>query len=621
MAVTANFSAATGTLTVFGDTLNNTTTITRNAAGTIFVNGGAVAITGGPATVANTKLIQAFGQGGNDIVTIDESNGAMPLANLFGGPGNDALTGGSGADLLFGQSGNDKLLGNGGNDFLFGGTENDILTGGAGDDQMFGEAGDDLMVWNAGDGTDLMEGGDGVDTAAVNGGNGGETFAITANGTRVRFDRTDAAPFSLDIGTTENLVINANGGNDTISAVGNLAALIKLTIDGGAGHDTILGGNGADTLLGGDGNDFIDGQQGNDVALLGAGDDVFQWDPGDGSDTVDGQAGADMLLFNGSAAGETFDIAANGDRVRLTRNVGNITMDLKGVENIYLRTLGASDNVVVNDLSGTGVTQVNLDLGGTIGGTAGDAAADTVTVMGRNTISDTIQVSGSGTSVSVAGLPAVVRMTAVEGANDVLVVNGLGGDDLITAAGLVAGVVKLTIDGGNGNDAIFGSAGNDTLIGGAGNDFVAGGRGNDTALLGAGDDLFQWNPGDGNDTIEGGDGVDKMVFNGDNGAENIGIFANSGRVLFTRDVVSATMDLDGVEQIDFRALGGADTILVADLSGTDVTQVNIDLRGPTGTPDGAVNSVTINGTLGYDGIVVSGNAGGVKVSGYPRQRS
>ena len=211
------------------------------------------------------------------------------------------------------------------------------MTGGAGDDQMFGEAGNDRMIWNPGDGTDLMEGGDGVDTAEMNGGNGSETFTITANGTRVRLDRIDPAPFSLDIGTTENLVINANGGDDRISATGNLAALIKLTIDGGTGNDTILGGNGDDTLLGGDGNDFIDGQQGNDVALLGAGDDVFQWDPGDGSDTVDGQAGADMMLFNGSNGAENFDIAANGDHVRLTRNLGNITMDLKSVENINLK--------------------------------------------------------------------------------------------------------------------------------------------------------------------------------------------------------------------------------------------------------------------------------------------
>src|SRR5262249_11840396 len=87
------------------------------------------------------------------------------------------------------------------------------------------------------------------------------------------------APFTLDIGTTENLVVNMNGGDDTFSATGNLAALISVTVDGGAGNDTILGGNGADHLLGGDGDDFIDGNQGNDTAFLGAGNDVFQWDP------------------------------------------------------------------------------------------------------------------------------------------------------------------------------------------------------------------------------------------------------------------------------------------------------------------------------------------------------
>ena len=118
-AVTSSFSA--GTLTVFGDNLNNTITISRNAAGTILVNGGAVAVTGGTPTVANTTVIQVFGLGGNDTITLNEANGALPRANLFGGAGNDTLTGGSGNDQLFGQGGNDTLLGKGGNDFLFGG--------------------------------------------------------------------------------------------------------------------------------------------------------------------------------------------------------------------------------------------------------------------------------------------------------------------------------------------------------------------------------------------------------------------------------------------------------------------------------------------------------------------
>ena len=53
------------------------------------------------------------------------------------------------------------------------------------------------------------------------------------------FDASIPAPFSIDIGTTETLVLNANGGDDVVNATGNLSALIALTIDGGAGNDTI----------------------------------------------------------------------------------------------------------------------------------------------------------------------------------------------------------------------------------------------------------------------------------------------------------------------------------------------------------------------------------------------
>src|SRR4051794_15129288 len=345
-ATTASFSA--GVLSVFGDNLNNNITVSRNAAGQILVNGGAVTVVGGTATVANTSLVQVFGQGGDDALALSELNGALPKANLFGGAGNDVLTGGSATDLLFGQTGNDTLLGKGGNDQLFGGADNDTLTGGDGDDQVFGESGNDRMIWNPGEDTDLNEGGDGTDTVEVNGGNGAEVFTATANGTRVRFDRLDPAPFSIDIGTSENLVVNANGGNDSFSATGNLAALIKVTVDGSAGDDTLLGTNGADLILGGGGNDFVDGQQGHDRALLGAGDDVFQWDPGDGSDVVEGQDGLDTLLFNGSGANERFEVSANGGRVLFTRDVGNIVMDVNDVETINVNALGGTDAVTVN---------------------------------------------------------------------------------------------------------------------------------------------------------------------------------------------------------------------------------------------------------------------------------
>src|SRR6202022_3096824 len=137
----------------------------------------------------------------------------------------------------FGEAGNDTLLGKGGNDLLSGGAGNDVLIGGAGNDQVFGDAGNDRMIWNPGDGTDLNEGGAGTDTVEVNGGNAAETFTVTANGARVRFARTAPAPFSIDIGTTENLVVNMNGGDDTFVGSNGLAGLISLTVDGGAGND------------------------------------------------------------------------------------------------------------------------------------------------------------------------------------------------------------------------------------------------------------------------------------------------------------------------------------------------------------------------------------------------
>lgn len=611
-AVNAFFAG--GILSVNGDGQNNTIEVSRNAAGALLVNGGAVQVKGGTPTVANVKQINVFGQGGHDVLSLNETNGALPKAHLFGGAGNDTLTGGSGGDQLFGQAGNDTLLGKGGQDFLFGGADNDTLTGGDADDQAFGEGGNDRMIWNPGDDTDLNEGGAGADTIEVNGGGGAEVFTLTANGARVRFDRIDPAPFAIDIGTSENLVLNANGGDDRFSATGNLAVLIKITVDGGAGNDTLLGSNGIDLLLGGEGNDFIDGQQGNDVALMGAGNDTFQWDPGDGSDTVEGQDGTDTLLFNGSNGAEIFEASANGQRVRLTRNLGNIIMDLNDIESLDLNTLGSADTTTINDLGGTDLIEINIDLAGTIGGTAGDAAADVVIVTGTSG-NDIIDVFGAGTSVSVLGLFAQVNIANSEGANDALVINALGGNDGVTATTMPAGITKLTIDGGTDNDTLLGSQGADVFLGGDGDDFLFGDNGNDVALMGAGDDVFQWDPGDGNDTLEGQAGVDTMRFFGSGASENIDILANGGRVLFLRNVASVTMDLDDVESIDLRTLGGEDNIVVGDLSGTDTVLIGLDLRGPNGGGDSSADTVTVNGTNGIDVFGAAGDAGGVNVFG------
>ena len=479
-AVTSTFT--NGTLSISGDNLDNNVAVSRNAAGQILVNGGAVAVLGGTPTVANTALIQTFGLGGNDTLSLSEVNGALPRANLFGGTGNDVLTSGSGNDQLFGESGNDTLLGKGGFDLLFGGSENDTLTGGDADDQAFGQAGNDRLIWNPGDDTDLNEGGAETDTVEVNGGNGTESFTATANGTRVRFDRLNPAPFSIDIGTSENLVLNANGGDDSFSATGNLATLIKLTVDGGLGNDNLLGSNGNDIILGGDGNDFVDGQQGNDVGFMGAGDDTFQWDPGDGSDVIEGQDGADRMAFNGSNISERFETSANGGRVRFTRDIANIVMDLNDVEAIGVNALGGADTVTVNDLSGTDLNRVEPNLGGA------DAAADNVIVNATNG-DDIVSVLGSGATASVLGLAARTDISGAVTGSDRLTVNALGGADVIDAASVAANAILLTLSGGEGDDIVIGGAGNDTLLGNAGDDILLGGPGTDVTDGGVGDNV------------------------------------------------------------------------------------------------------------------------------------
>ena len=422
MSITGSFSSANRLLTFFGASADDNLTITRNLAGQLLGNNGAVPITGGTPTILNTTLIQAFAGAGNDTITVDA--GLSLAANLSGGQGDDTLTGGSGNDTLNGDNGNDTLFGGAGNDNLFGGNGNDMLVGGAGTDHFFGGNGDDTMIWNPGDGSDVFEGGNGFDTAVVNGGSGDEVFTVTAHNGRVDFERVSPGPFSIDIGSTEQLNVNMGDGNDTFTASGDLASLISIHVDGGAGNDTITGGNGNDTLLGGagndvinggDGNDFIDGNAGADTAFMGGGNDVFLWDPGDGSDRVDGGAGFDTMIFDGSAGAENFTLSAGGHGALFTRDLGGIVMDLSSIEKITLNAGDGADNIHINDPSGTGISEIDINLGS-------DGKTDTIFIQDDDDVHVTSDGHGDVTITGVSG--AEIHITGFEAAHDQLMING-----------------------------------------------------------------------------------------------------------------------------------------------------------------------------------------------------
>jgi Ca2+-binding RTX toxin-like protein len=274
----------------------------------------------------------------------------------------------------------------------------------------------------------------------------------------------------------DQLTLNGQGGNDVIDATSLEADALKLlTMNGGLGNDVFLGSEGTDLINGGDGND---------IAFMGAGDDTFVWNPGDDNDTVEGQDGFDTLDFNGANVAETIDIFANGGRALFTRNVANVVMDLNDVEGINVDTLGGADTIVVHDLSGTDVTEVNINLAGANG--QGDGAADTI-IINATSADDVVLVVGDDGGVSVLGLGAQVNITGFD-QGDRIVINTLAGDDVVEASGLDA-LIALTANGGDGNDVLVGSARADVLSGNAGDDVLIGGGGIDILDGSPGDDV------------------------------------------------------------------------------------------------------------------------------------
>ena len=200
--------------------------------------------------IVASETLDLNANGGDD--TLTTANGALGIAlDIDGGDGNDTLDGGDGPDLLAGGNNDDRLIGD--NNAL--GTR----------DVSRGDAGNDTMVWNPGDGDDVNEGGEGTDTVEVNGGGGGEVFEVKASAIpgRVAFDRTGPnppGPFNLDIGTSERLDLNANGGDDSLNAAGIASGLAGWTIDadGGDGNDNLAGASQAvDVLSGGAGADTL----------------------------------------------------------------------------------------------------------------------------------------------------------------------------------------------------------------------------------------------------------------------------------------------------------------------------------------------------------------------------
>jgi Ca2+-binding RTX toxin-like protein len=217
--------------------------------------------------IGTSETLQVNGGGADDTIAGTSGLATLIRLRMDGGDGNDTLTGGNGDDVMAGGTGDDRLVGAQGRDLMAGGE------------------GDDAMVWTNGDGSDVIDGEAGDDTVEVDGAAAaGDDFRVRPNGRRVRLQRINLVPFSLDIGTSEHLDVDAGGGDDRIAGSRGLARLISSSFDGQDGKDRITGTDGADELIGGPGRDVIrsrdraadvvDCGTGRDVAIVDRRDDV-----------------------------------------------------------------------------------------------------------------------------------------------------------------------------------------------------------------------------------------------------------------------------------------------------------------------------------------------------------
>jgi Ca2+-binding RTX toxin-like protein len=257
----------TDTSRVNGATANETFTVNAGAPGHVLF--ARVAPTPNPPgffdiDMTTTEVMDLNMNAGDDTVT---SNGAIAPFSLDvdGGPGVDTIDGSDGADILDGGDDNDSI------------TPDDNPAGTR--DVARGGAGDDTITWNGGDDDDINDGGDGNDTSVVNGATAAERFTIKPGATagRVAFDRTNAnpGPFSIDLGTTELLRLNANDGDDVIKGFKGLSGLIRTELNGEGDDDEIRGTDSEDRINAGKGFDIVDSvDRAEDLLNCGPGFDI-----------------------------------------------------------------------------------------------------------------------------------------------------------------------------------------------------------------------------------------------------------------------------------------------------------------------------------------------------------
>ena len=610
-----------------------------------------------------------FGGSGDDTITAT-GRGSW----LFGGTGNDTITGSDArtpwylTERLFGGDGNDTIDGGGGRDFIYGGAGDDSLTGGSGGDIFFfseGHGNDTIQDFNAAEG----------DKIYLRGFEGTITWEqLSSKITEVKDANNVVTGVQIDLSDWGGGTIILNGVTSVSDVNAGMFYLDKIV--GGDGNDELRGGTSDDTMTGGAGADtfVFDEESGDDTitdfsttdgdkidlcgfdkaitweqlsgkittvtdpndpnTVTGVKIDLSDWGGGtitlngitsvsdvtadmfelhklqgsdyrydriistDSDDTMSGGTGRDTFAFeegNGNDTITDFEIAS--DKISLTAFRQEMTW-----EDLQAAMTQVDDDPLTTDVDETATV---IDLSAWGGGT--------ITLMGvtkTDLTEDMFYLSGAWTAWrygdsddnEIDGGRGNNLMYGFEGADTL---RGEQGDDW-----LFGGEGADTLDGGEGADILLGGEGNDTLTGGAGEDMLIGGEGDDTLTGGAGADTFVFGEDSGNDTITDFDTTqDKIHLT--TLAQTISWAQLQSKITTVTDENSVVTGL----KIDLSDWGGGTITLTGLTAVSELTEdmfVLDQIAGSDGVDDvlhGGTSDDTMSGGTGADTFVFNEDSG------------
>ena len=335
--------------------------------------------------------------------------------------------------------------------------------------------------------------------------------------------------------TGHNVTIDGGAGNDSITNYGN-----SVIVDGSTGNDKIRNYNYTFnvTLNGGAGNDTLESWGSNSSLNGGAGNDFIYNGFNFGNEvTIDGGAGADTIEHSGNQA--TISGGLGNDSIRLYLDDSPNILILYNSGDGNDKVIGFNDDDTLSISGGTYSTaksgnNIIVTVGNGKISLIGAASLSDVNIVGTEENSKLITLTEGNdfhtNTISGATINALGGSDTIDSDADNVVVNGGNGNDSVDSSGDYS-----TLNGDAGNDdlfnreatgtKIFGGAGDDSLhnyighsvsiVAGVGNDYVNSYQGNFVTLSGDDGNDFVQNISGTNSSLSGGAGADTLNNSGD----------------------------------------------------------------------------------------------------------